>query len=73
MHEIMAIAALPAHENIVGQYRAWQQEGHFYLQMDLCEGGNLAELIDNVGTSDAIFIRPPLSLPDQNWGACFTG
>ena len=48
MHEIMAIAALPAHDNIVGQYRAWQQEGHFYLQMDLCEGGNLADLIAQV-------------------------
>ncbi len=48
MHEIMAIAALPAHDNIVGQYRAWQQEGHFYLQMDLCEGGNLADVIAQV-------------------------
>ncbi len=41
MQEIMAVAALPEHPNIVGHYRAWQQEGHFYIQMDLCEGGNL--------------------------------
>ncbi|KAK9844695.1 hypothetical protein WJX74_005606 [Apatococcus lobatus] len=61
MHEIMAIAALPAHDNIVGQYRAWQQEGHFYLQMDLCEGGNLAELISN-----AVKLGEPLS-ESQIW------
>ena len=41
----MAVASLPAHENIVGQYRAWQQGGHFNIQMELCEGGSLAQLL----------------------------
>ena len=41
----MAVAALPAHENIVGQYRAWQQGGHFNIQMELCEGGSLDQLL----------------------------
>ena len=45
LHEIMAVASLPAHENIVGQYRAWQQGGHFNIQMELCEGGSLAQLL----------------------------
>ncbi|KAK9819802.1 hypothetical protein WJX72_002609 [[Myrmecia] bisecta] len=45
MREIMAVAALPAHPNIVGQYRAWQQGGHFYIQMDLCGGGSLGQLL----------------------------
>ena len=45
----MAVAALPEHDNIVGQFRAWQQEGHFYIQMDLCEGGSLAHLLQEVG------------------------
>lgn len=44
----MAVAALPAHENIVGQYRAWQQNGHFNIQMELCEGGSLAQLLSQV-------------------------
>lgn len=48
MHEIMAVAALPAHENIVGQYRAWQQGGHFNIQMELCDGGSLAQLLKEV-------------------------
>ena len=45
LREIRAVAALPAHENIVGQYRAWQEGGHFYIQMDYCEGGSLDQLI----------------------------
>ncbi|KAL3156366.1 hypothetical protein ABBQ38_000681 [Trebouxia sp. C0009 RCD-2024] len=48
LHEIMAVAALPAHENIVGQYRAWQQNGHFNIQMELCEGGSLAQLLSQL-------------------------
>ena len=47
----MAVAALPEHDNIVGQFRAWQQEGHFYIQMDLCEGGSLAHLLEEVGVT----------------------
>ena len=42
LREIECVAALPAHPHIVGQYRAWQQQGHFYIQMELCEGGTLA-------------------------------
>lgn len=41
LREIKAVSALPAHPNIVGQYRAWQEGGHFYIQMDYCEGGSL--------------------------------
>ena len=42
------MATLPPHPNVVGQYRAWQQGGHFYIQMDLCEGGSLAHLLAQV-------------------------
>lgn len=45
LREIKAVAALPAHSNIVGQYRAWQEAGHFYIQMDYCEGGSLHQRI----------------------------
>ncbi|GAB4813157.1 hypothetical protein N2152v2_000203 [Parachlorella kessleri] len=45
LREISAVSALPAHPNIVGQYRAWQEGGHFYIQMDLCDGGSLHQLI----------------------------
>ena len=36
---------MPAHRHIVGQYRAWQEGGHLYIQMQLCESGSLAHLI----------------------------
>lgn len=38
------MASLPEHPNIVGHYRAWQQDGHFYIQMDVCEGGSLGSI-----------------------------
>lgn len=48
MHEMAAVASLPEHPNIVAYYRAWQQAAHFYIQMALCEGGSLADLIEKV-------------------------
>ena len=48
LREIQAVAALPPHPHIVGQYRAWQENGHFYIQMDLCEGGSLQHLVRSV-------------------------
>lgn len=89
LREIRAVAALPAHPNIVNQYRAWQvrrsccghrtctgwlcmcsvctagqpstlltcayhllslqEGGHFYIQMDFCEGGTLGQCAHKVG------------------------
>jgi serine/threonine protein kinase len=48
LREIRAVSALPAHPNIVSQYRAWQEGGQFYIQMDYCEGGSLQQLIQQV-------------------------
>lgn len=47
LREIVSVSDLPPHPNIVGQYRAWQEDGLFYIQMDLCEGGTLMDLIHN--------------------------
>lgn len=52
MQEIRAVMALDPHPNIVGQYRAWQQAGHFYIQMDLCTGGSLSSMLDNARNTD---------------------
>ena len=49
LHEIQAVASLPAHPNVIGQYRAWQQRGHLFIQMDLAEHGSLGSLIRQVG------------------------
>lgn len=45
LREIRAVAALPPHASIVGQHRAWQEAGHFYIQMDYCPGGSLQQLL----------------------------
>ena len=45
LREIQCLAGMPAHRHIVGHYRAWQEAGHFYIQMDLCEHGTLTQLI----------------------------
>lgn len=45
MREILSVAALPCHPHVVGLYRAWQQGGHFYIQMDYCELGSLNSLL----------------------------
>lgn len=50
MHEMAAVSSLPEHPNIVAYYRAWQQAAHFYIQMALCEGGSLADLLETVST-----------------------
>lgn len=44
LHEIESVACLSEHPNVVKYYRGWQQEGHFFIQMELCEGGNLKDL-----------------------------
>lgn len=47
LREIVSVSDLPPHPNIVGQYRAWQEDGLFYIQMDLCEGGTLMDFVRN--------------------------
>jgi serine/threonine protein kinase len=46
LHEIQSVACLSEHPNVVKYYRGWQQEGHFFIQMELCEGGNLKDWTD---------------------------
>ena len=46
LQEIHTVCSLGEHANIVKYYRAWQENQHFYLQLELCEGGNLQNLLD---------------------------
>lgn len=46
LREVQMVASLPEMENIVAQYRAWQEGGHFYIQMDYCDGGSLHQYLD---------------------------
>jgi len=45
LREVQAAAALPEHPHVVRYLRGWQQERHFFAQMELCEGGSLAAVL----------------------------
>ncbi|CAK9199564.1 unnamed protein product [Sphagnum jensenii] len=48
MREIQSVACLAEHPNVVKYFRSWQQDSHFYIQMELCEAGNLRTLLDSL-------------------------
>lgn len=58
LREIRAVAELPSHPHIVGQYRAWQEGGHFYIQMDYCQAGSLHQALQQARGAGA-------ALPDE--------
>jgi len=41
MSEVFALAALPAHDNVIRYYGCWTENNHLYIQTELCEAGNL--------------------------------
>ncbi len=43
MSEVFALAALPAHENLIRYYSCWTENNRLYIQTELCEGGNLMD------------------------------
>ncbi|KAL3689131.1 hypothetical protein R1sor_015440 [Riccia sorocarpa] len=47
LREIQSVSCLTEHPNVVKYYRSWQQDSHFYIQMELCEGGNLRTLTES--------------------------
>ena len=41
MCEVFALAALPAHDNLIRYYGCWTDNNRLYIQTELCEAGNL--------------------------------
>ena len=56
IHEVEAVCFLPPHPNVVKYYRAWQENRHFYAQMELCECGSFGACLARL---------PPNSLVDE--------
>ena len=48
LHEVQAVTNLPAHENVVKYHRAWQEDRHFFAQMELCERGSFGGCLDRL-------------------------
>lgn len=45
LHEFRVSQVLGYHPNIIHYKLAWQEEGHVYMQMDLCELGSVSSLL----------------------------
>jgi len=49
LREVQLANSMPAHPNVVEYYRAWQDASFFYVQMELCTGGTLGQLMQREG------------------------
>ncbi|KAL3906644.1 MAG: hypothetical protein SGPRY_010475, partial [Prymnesium sp.] len=49
LREVFQSRRIDTHPNVVEYYRAWQEEYVFFIQMELCEGGTLRNLLDREG------------------------
>jgi membrane-associated tyrosine/threonine-specific cdc2-inhibitory kinase len=47
-HEVEAVTFLPAHENVVKYFRAWQEDKHFFCQTELCVGGSFGACLERL-------------------------
>jgi membrane-associated tyrosine/threonine-specific cdc2-inhibitory kinase len=52
LHEVQAVTHLPFHENVVQYHRAWQEDRHFFAQMELCERGSFGACLDRLRAHD---------------------
>ena len=59
LREVRLANDMPAHPNVVEYIRAWQDQRHFYVQMELCEGGTLQGVLDRDGEA----LRAPAHEP----------
>ncbi|CAN0452505.1 unnamed protein product, partial [Discosporangium mesarthrocarpum] len=48
LQEAKALQRLGQHPGVLRFERAWQEEGHFCLQTELCELGTLKDLLERV-------------------------
>ncbi|EKX54954.1 hypothetical protein GUITHDRAFT_149912 [Guillardia theta CCMP2712] len=42
------MSSIKAHRNVISYERAWQDGGYFYIVMELCQGGNLAKVLESL-------------------------
>jgi len=46
MNEVFAHASLNSDKHVVRYYNSWVEEGHVYIQTELCQGGSLSQTIE---------------------------
>ncbi|ESO92215.1 hypothetical protein LOTGIDRAFT_93229, partial [Lottia gigantea] len=47
MNEVYAHAVLGKHAHVVRYYSAWAEDDHMYIQNEYCNGGSLAEIVED--------------------------
>ncbi|KAK3275863.1 hypothetical protein CYMTET_16028 [Cymbomonas tetramitiformis] len=48
LREVVTVDLLPLNERIVNYFRGWQQDGFFFIQMELCAGGCMRSWMDKL-------------------------
>ncbi|KAK0525993.1 mitosis inhibitor protein kinase swe1 [Tilletia horrida] len=52
--------SIQAHPNIVSLIDAWEEEGHLFMQLELCPLGNLADFLEEHGVTEGPLDEPRL-------------
>jgi len=66
MNEVFAHSSLIQHKNIVRYYNSWVENGKVYIQNEYCEGGTLAEKIEETRQVGRNFSEPELKRMTSN-------
>jgi membrane-associated tyrosine- and threonine-specific cdc2-inhibitory kinase len=54
IQEVRFVASLKRHPHCVAYLQAWEQRGHFYIQMELCNGGSLQGYLDKLPEAELV-------------------
>jgi len=68
MNEIFAHSALMKHKNIVRYYNSWAEDGKLYIQNEFCQGGSLAQQIEEARKNKRFFTEGELKQLTSNIG-----
>ena len=60
MNEVFAHAALMKHKHVVRYYNSWVEDGHVYIQTELCHGGSLGRAIEKRKEAEQDFTEEEL-------------
>ncbi|XP_045196736.1 wee1-like protein kinase 1-B [Mercenaria mercenaria] len=60
LNEVYAHAVLGKHPHVVRYYSAWAEEDHMYIQNEYCNGGSLADYVEEHRRTGGQFTEPEL-------------